>query len=113
MCRDFLRLGYSRMVVDPGVRLAYTADVARQRYTQKVPGSASVIHKSTAPRQTKHMATCKSRPAEVLTSSLQQEAAASSLKALQAISAALVARLSGKEDTGAGPQPRTPVRRGR
>lgn len=37
LCRDFLRLGYSKFVVDPGVRLAYTADVARQRYTKKVP----------------------------------------------------------------------------
>ena len=50
MCRDFLRLGYSRMVVDPGVRLAYTADVARQRYTQKVPCSALIMHKSIKPQ---------------------------------------------------------------
>ena len=49
MCRDFLRLGYSKMVVDPGVRLAYTADVARQRYTQKVPGSAACLCQSMAP----------------------------------------------------------------
>ena len=49
MCRDFLRLGYSRMVVDPGVRLAYTADIAQQRYTQKVPVSALIPHKSTSP----------------------------------------------------------------
>ena len=37
VCRDFLRLGYSKLVLDPGVRLAYSADVARQRYTRKVP----------------------------------------------------------------------------
>ena len=37
LCRDFLSLGYSKLLVDPGVRLAYSADVARQRYTQKVP----------------------------------------------------------------------------
>ena len=36
LCRDFLRLGYSKLIVDPGVRLTYTADDALQRYTQKV-----------------------------------------------------------------------------
>ena len=38
LCRDFLNLGYSQLLVDPGVRLAYSADAARQRYTKKVPG---------------------------------------------------------------------------
>lgn len=48
MCRDFLKLGYSKLVVDPGVRLAYSADVARQRYTQKVPQTRSLIPKGHA-----------------------------------------------------------------
>ena len=73
MCRDFLRLGYSRMVVDPGIRLAYTADVARQRYTQKVPGSALVLHKSNALRQAERMAECKCKSVELLSSSLQSK----------------------------------------
>lgn len=68
MCRDFLRLGYSKMVVDPGVRLAYTADVARQRYTQKVPGSTLILHKSMAPRQAERTATCSCIPAALLAS---------------------------------------------
>ena len=71
MCRDFLRLGYSRMVVDPGVRLAYTADIARQRYTQKVPGSALILTRAFHPRQAERMATCKCRPAALLPSSVQ------------------------------------------
>lgn len=43
MCRDFLELGYSKFVVDPGIRLAYSADVARRRYTQKVPAALSTV----------------------------------------------------------------------
>ena len=44
LCRDFLKLGYSKLVVDPGVRLAYTADVARERYTKKVPSCSQASH---------------------------------------------------------------------
>lgn len=91
MCRDFLRLGYSRMVVDPGVRLAYTADIARQRYTQKVPGSALILHQSISPQAGRahgdmQMQTCCTAPLICA----KQEAATSSLKAFQAVSAALV-----------------------
>ncbi len=91
MCRDFLRLGYSRMVLDPGVRLAYTADIARQRYTQKVPGSALILHQSISPQAGRahgdmQMQTCCTAPLICA----KQEAATSSLKAFQAVSAALV-----------------------
>ncbi len=58
LCRDFLRLGYSKLVVDPGVRLAYSADVARQRYTKKVSfcTQASVAKSSPAwPAPEQHM----------------------------------------------------------
>ena len=48
MCRDFLKLGYSKLMVDPGIRLAYSADVARQRYTQKVPQIRSLVPKGHA-----------------------------------------------------------------
>ena len=46
LCRDFLRLGYSKLIVDPGVRLTYTADDARQRYTQKVKPGMSLYHET-------------------------------------------------------------------
>ena len=32
MCKDFLRLGFSNFIIDPGVRLGYTPTVARQVY---------------------------------------------------------------------------------
>ncbi len=32
MCKDFLRMGYSNFLVDPGVRLGYSPGVARQVY---------------------------------------------------------------------------------
>ena len=103
MCRDFLRLGYSRMVVDPGVRLAYTADVARQLYTQKVPCSALIMHKSIEPQAggahgDMQVQTCCTAPLICA----KQEAAASSLKALQAVSAALV-RLAARDSGGEKP----------
>lgn len=37
LCEDMLRAGFSRFVVDPGVRQAYYPDTARQLYTKKVP----------------------------------------------------------------------------
>ncbi len=36
MCKDFLRMGYSDFIVDPGVRLAYHPADARLLYTSKV-----------------------------------------------------------------------------
>ena len=36
MCKDFLRMGRSNFIVDPGVRLAYSAHESRQLYTAKV-----------------------------------------------------------------------------
>ncbi len=35
LCEDMLRAGFSRFVVDPGVRQAYFPDTARQLYTKK------------------------------------------------------------------------------
>ena len=36
LCEDMLRAGFSRFIVDPGVRQAYYPDTARQLYTKKV-----------------------------------------------------------------------------
>lgn len=33
LCNDFMRLGYSRVVVDPGVRMAYEVFAAQNVYT--------------------------------------------------------------------------------
>ncbi len=36
MCEDFLRSGFQRFIVDPGVRQAYFPETARKLYTDKV-----------------------------------------------------------------------------
>lgn len=36
MCEDFLRAGYQKFIVDPGVRQAYFPETARKLYTDKV-----------------------------------------------------------------------------
>ena len=36
MCNDFLRLGYSNFVVDPGVRLAYDGGASRILYREHI-----------------------------------------------------------------------------
>ena len=76
--------------MDPGVRLAYTADIARQRHPE-VPGSALILHQSISPQAGRahgdmQMQTCCTAPLICA----KQEAATSSLKAFQAVSAALV-----------------------
>ena len=43
MCKDFLRMGRSSFVIDPGVRLAYSAHESRQLYTAKVGGAPRVV----------------------------------------------------------------------
>ena len=40
MCKDFLRMGFSNFIVDPGVRLGYTHAVARQVYNASRVGIA-------------------------------------------------------------------------
>ena len=40
LCEDMLRAGFSRFVVDPGVRQAYFPDTARQLYTKKARRTA-------------------------------------------------------------------------
>lgn len=45
MCKDFLRMGYSNFIVDPGVRLAYHPADTRLLYTPKVGlgGTSAVV----------------------------------------------------------------------
>ncbi len=44
MCKDFLRMGYSSFIVDPGVRLAYHPGDAHLLYTSKVgTGGLAVV----------------------------------------------------------------------
>ncbi|BDA47686.1 probable alpha-1,3-mannosyltransferase CMT1 [Coccomyxa sp. Obi] len=66
MCKDFLRMGYSNFIVDPGVRLAYQPADARLLYTSKldVPvtpwaevAAAPAIDPDFAPRKF-HMTCC-------------------------------------------------------
>lgn len=43
MCEDFLRSGFQRFIVDPGVRQAYFPETARKLYTDKVTASNAFL----------------------------------------------------------------------